>query len=120
MTTSIPVQVYNLLDAATTTTVAPFVRPHDQAFPCVVYRFDGDTFEGSRYSEIGARRVEVTAHCLARTLASAEAIADSIVAYIGVQPCVRVTRVDREYDPSYDGQRSGIYDVSVSFIVFKG
>jgi|TARA_R100000084_G_scaffold838_2_gene545 hypothetical protein len=118
---SVPTTIYNILDSATTTTVAPFVRPHDKDFPCVVYRFDGDSFEGSRYGDLGVRRTEVTAHCLARTLAAAETIADDIITYMDAnEDCVRITRVDREYDPSYDGQRSGIYDVSVSFIYFEG
>ena len=118
---AIPQTIYSILDAAVTVDVAPFVRPHNVDFPCVVYRFDGDTFEGSRYGDLGARKVEVTAHCLARSLIDAEGFANDIITHADTtEKCIRITRVDRDYDPSYDGQRSGIYDVSVSFIYFEG
>lgn len=117
---SIPEDIYDLLDTATTAPVSPFVRSHGTDFPCVVYRFDGDSFEGSRYGAAGVRRADVTAHCLARTLDAAEDLAEEIRASIVLDDCVRVTRVDREYDPSYDGQRSGIFNVSLSFSLFKG
>ena len=120
---SIPSDIFDLLDAATTTPVSPFVRPNGVDFPAVVYEFDGETYEGSRYGEDGVVRTEVTANALARSLEQAEGVAQEIVSHLqdpANAPCVRVTGLSREYHASYDGERPGIYVVSVSFIRFRG
>lgn len=116
---SIPSDIYDLLDAATTVTVSPFVRPNGVDFPAVVYDFDGESFEGSRYGDLGAVKTEVTANALARSLEGAETIGQDIVTHLASQQCIRVTGLSREYHPAYDGERPGIFVVSVSFIRFK-
>tara|TARA_B100000902_G_C27124345_1_gene820304 strand:+ start:618 stop:974 length:357 start_codon:yes stop_codon:yes gene_type:complete len=117
---SIPSEIYDLLDDATSTPVSPFVRPNGVDFPAVVYEFDSETYEGSRYGFAGVARTEVTANALARSLEEAETIGQELVAHLAVQDCVRVTGLAREYHASYDGERPGIFVVAVSFIRFKG
>lgn len=117
---SIPSDIYDLLDAATTTPVSPFVRPNGVDFPAVVYEFDGETYEGSRYGNPGVVKTDVTANALARSLEEAEEVGQEIVTHLATEECIRVTGLAREYHASYDGERPGIYVVSVSFIRFKG
>lgn len=118
---SVPSDVHDYLTAAlladhSSVPVTPFVRSHDSVFPAVVYDFSVDEFPASTWDGPGRAITKFSATVLSRSLVEAETIAQAIVSYApgASDDCpTRVTSLEREYEPAYDGQRSGMYFVIV-------
>jgi len=118
---SVPSHIHDYLTAAladdhSAVPVSPFVRSHDAAFPAVVYEFAGDEYVGSTAAGPGRPLVRFHATVVSRSLVEAETIGQAIVSHApgDVEDCAtRVTSLEREYQPAYDGQRSGMYLVIV-------
>jgi hypothetical protein len=112
---TIPLKVYNWLNTVSAldpVEVSPFVRNHDGGFPAVVYSFAGDTFPSATNERPGPRLVRWQAMSLARTITESEQLGEAIIdaAQTNQSGCpMRVVGVNREYEPAYDGGRSGIY-----------
>jgi len=123
---SVPSNVHGYLTAALATShssvpISPFVRSHDSVFPAVVYEFSGDEYPTSTWDAPGPAIVRFQATVLSRSMLEAEEIAQAIVSYApGAESnCpVRVTSLERDYEPAYDGQRSGMYFVIVNMEQF--
>lgn len=60
--------------------IYPDLRPQDDALPAVVYRRSGTSHESTIHGEVYLRRAQIDLDCIARTRASAEAIADAVEA----------------------------------------
>lgn len=110
---AIPDDIYDFLVAAVNDAavpVSPFVRSHGTDFPFVVYDFQQDLYTGSTPTDPGPPLVQWDATVVSRSIGEAETIAQRIVAALPGSSCpIRIKSLVRAYEPSYDGQRSGVY-----------
>ena len=95
--------------------VSPFVRSHGTDFPFVVYDFQQDSYVGSTAYTPGPALVQWDATVVSRSLSEAETIAQRIVTALPGSSCpIRIKTLVRAYEPSYDGQRSGVYLITLN------
>lgn len=95
--------------------VSPFVRSHGTDFPFVIYDFRQDSYTGSTAASPGPPLVQWDATVVSRSLSEAETIAQRIVAALPGDSCpIRITSLVRAFEPSYDGQRSGVFLITLN------
>lgn len=115
---AIPDNIYAfLVDAVNDTdvNVSPFVRPNETDFPFVVYDFQQDVYTGSTPTDPGPPLIQWDATVVSRSLDEAETIAQRIVAALPGSSCpIRIKSLVRAYEPSYDGQRPGLYLITLN------
>ena len=115
---AIPDDIHDfLVDAVNDATVpvSPFVRSHGTDFPFVIYDFRQDVYTGSTAESPGPPLIQWDATVVSRSLSEAETIAQRIVAALPGNSCpIRITSLVRAYEPSYDGQRSGVFLITLN------
>lgn len=114
----IPDDIHDFLVGAVndaTVPVSPFVRSHGTDFPFVIYDFQQDVYTGSTPSDPGPPLVQWDATVVSRSLSEAETIAQRIVTALPGDSCpIRIKSLVRAYEPSYDGQRSGVFLITLN------
>ncbi len=115
---AIPDTIYDFLVSAISDNsvgVSPFVRPSETDFPFVVYDFQQDVYTGSTPSDPGPPIIQWDATVVSRSLDEAETIAQTIVSALPGSNCpIRIKSLVRAYEPSYDGQRPGLYLITLN------